>query len=148
MHEFQWIIKTFFKIDENIIFSNNSLNLVSLFGNDNFDASYIDSYSSDSMNLLSRKDTPSIIKENILDDQKIIRESLKEYGITIDDDFISQVDDFIDKRELEKSGYYYKILKSDFCYNKELTKYLPVSDAEMLYRISFYQKPHFFSQFK
>lgn len=141
MHEFQWSIMAFFKIDENIIFSNNPQNLVSLFGNENFDASYIDSYSFDSMNLLNREDIPSTIKENILRDQSILRESLEKYGISIDDDFISQVDNFIDKRNLEKEGYYYRILNSNFIYNKELSKYLP-KDARALFRISFYQNAH------
>lgn len=142
MHEFQWMIKVFFKIDENIIFGKDSNELVSLFGNENFDTSYIDSYNSDSMNLLNREDTPQIVKENILNDQRILKESLEKYGIIIDEDFISQVDDFIDKRKLEKDGYYRKILKSNSSYNKELSQYLSVVNPAILFYISFFQFSH------
>lgn len=141
MNEFCWIIKTFFEIDKDIIFEKASKELVSLFGNENFDASYVDSYNSNSMNLLNREDTPQIIKENILNDQRILREKLAEYGIMIDDSFISQVDNFLEKRKLEKDGYYRRILKSNFSYNKELSKYLSVNNPEVLFEASFYEFP-------
>lgn len=142
MHEFLWMIKVLFKIDENIIFGKDSNELVSLFGNENFDTSYVDSYNSVNMNLLNRIDTPEIVKENIFNDQRILKEGLEKYGIIIDEDFISQVDNFIDKRNLEKGEYYRRILKSNSSYNKELSQYLSVVNPAILFRISFYQSPH------
>lgn len=142
IHEFQWMIKVFFKIDENIIFGKDSNELVSLFGNENFDTSYIDSYNSVNMNLLNSEDTPQVIKENILSDQRILRERLTELGVIIDENFIQQVDEFIEKRNSEKGGYYRKILQSNFSYNKELYELIQEKDPEFLFNISFYQQPH------
>lgn len=142
MDEFKWLISAFFKIDENILFQKDSEELVSLFTNQNFDESYIDSYNSHNMNLLNRVDTPEVIKESVLNDQRILKEKLEKFGIIIDENFIHQVDEFIEKRELEKGGYYRRILKSNFGYNKELYELIQEKDPKFLFNISFYQHPH------
>lgn len=141
MDEFKWFIAAFFEIDKNILDQQDSNELVSLFGNENFDVSYIDSYNSDSMSLLNGEDTPQVVKKYILNDQRMLREKLAEYGITINDSFINQVDQFIEKRKLEKDGYYRRILSSNFSYNKELSQYLSTKNSEVLFYASFYENP-------
>lgn len=142
MDEFKWFISVFFKIDKNVLDQKDSEELVSLFANQNFDESYIDSYNSQNMNLLNRVDTPGVIKESVLNDQRILKEKLAKLGIIIDEQFIHRVDGFIKKRELEKEGYYRRILQSDFSYNRELYELMQETDPGILFYMSFYQEPN------
>jgi len=142
LDEFKWMISTFFRIDKTMIDQKYNEEFASLFGNQNFDESYIDSYSSSSMNLLNRIDTPQIVKESILNDQRVLREKLSEFGIIIDEQFINHVDEFLEKRKLEKDGYYRKILKSHFSYNKELSSLTRSEEPEYLFYASFYPDPN------
>lgn len=142
MDEFKWFISVFFKIDKNVLEEKDSEELISLFTNQNFDESYIDSYNSHNMNLLNRMDTPEVIKESVLNDQRILKEKLEKFGIIIDENFLHQVDGFIEKRELEKEGYYRRILQSDFSYNRELYELMQERDPRILFYMSFYQDPN------
>lgn len=140
--EFKWFISVFFKIDKNVLDEKDSEELLSLFTNQNFDESYIDSYNSHNMNLLNRIDTPEVIKESVLNDQRILKEQLEKFGIIIDENFLHQVDGFIEKRKLEKEGYYRRILQSDFSYNRELYELMQETDPGILFYMSFYQEPN------
>lgn len=142
MDEFKWFIAAFFGIDKNILDQKDSKEFVSLFGNENFDESYIDSYSSKSMSLLDRYDTPRVVEKSILNDQRILEEKLAEFGICIDEEFIEKVDGFIEKRQLEKDGYYRRILSSSFSYNKELSWMMKSKDPDHLFYASFYPTPN------
>lgn len=142
MDEFKWFISVFFKIDKNVLDKKDSEELLSLFTNQNFDESYIDSYNSHNMNLLNRTDTPEVIKESVLNDQRILKEQLEKFGIIIDENFLHQVDGFIEKRKLEKEGYYRRILQSDFSYNRELYELMQETDPGILFYMSFYQEPN------
>jgi len=140
MDEFEWFIAAFFKIDKSLI-EKNSKELVSLFANENFDESYIDSYSFSNIDLLNRMDTPQIVKESILNDQQTLKEKLGKFGIIVDEEFINQVDGFLEKRGLEKEEYYHKILKSNFSYNRELSKLLQEKNPDILFHMSFFKLP-------
>ncbi|MDE5586890.1 MAG: hypothetical protein K2I72_00795, partial [Bacilli bacterium] len=147
MDEFKWFIAAFFEIDKNMLDQKDSKEFVSLFGNQNFDESYIDSYSSKSMSLLDRYDTPRVVEKSILNDQRIVEEKLSEFGIDIgididEEKFIEKVDGFIEKRQVEKEDYYRRILSSNFSYNRELSKCLSTKNSVILFNASFYKNPN------
>lgn len=136
----KYIVEHFF-IKEEIVYDKNNEELINLFTDENLNASYIDSYSENSMSLLTNKNCPKSLKENILSDQRILKEKLESYGIEWTQYKESQVDNFIRYRTDQIGYYYYEILAQNSAYKRELSASIKSSSIQALYCISLNDSP-------
>ena len=119
--------------------------IISLFIDDNFNESIIDSLSTENASLLASSDTPNTIKENLIDDKKMLISTLKDFNISFDvydKTLQDRVDKFITSRKQCRELYLRIVLTSDIDYVKKMSDVLGTKEYQSLYYISYYKYTH------